>query len=209
MEFLVLALVVIYVLAMAAIGRMCGGGLGAEKLRKKGSPEGGVMPYNLSWIPEVLFGLGLGLPVTMVLKQHELWLFMAALVGAGCSAWSYGWMETGHRNAYSFLFKNFNPWKPHTLDPVVQKICRQLGVKVWSKQYCWVFMGVKGFLIGLPIFPFGLLLTVIWPAWYAFGAKQEELGRPLLPKMAGTEIAEYGTAGSAGLLAIIFMITFV
>lgn len=173
-------LVLLMATVCACLGRAAGGGLGAEKLNKKGAVDelgrdkGGIMPFSLSMLPEILFGAVLAVPVAFA------WGFWAWLAAA---AWCYLWMETGHGTAYTM---GRNPNIATKIDPktgkvrkqrlsyVVDPICRLLGKPLGGTFYSWLFMGLKGFLIGLPFFPFGLTLAFLWPASYEYGMRLRE-----------------------------------
>ena len=61
--------------------------------------------------------------------------------------------------------------RTQTLDKIVIPICRLFGWEVQGTEYSWVFMGLKGFLIGLLLFPYGLILAVLWPLSYYIGLR--------------------------------------
>jgi hypothetical protein len=154
----------LFILYMAAAARMSGGGLGAAFLNKRGDRDengkdkGGVMPVNLSFLPEVAFGLGFGWGLHQVVGG--LWFPLLA------AAWSYAWMETGHG---AVLQWGNDPaaaqgTRRHALTPVVDFLARCLGYEIGSRAYCRLFMAVKGFLIGLPVG--GLPLAALWPLAY-------------------------------------------
>jgi hypothetical protein len=170
------------IILMSILGRMSGGGIVS-------------LPRSLSRLPELLFAGGISVGVYAL--HASLPLALLALV------WSFFWMETGHGTAYSMgrkpalalsLRKQF-------LSRIVDPICLRLRAPLGGSFYCWLFMGLKGFLIGLPAFPFGLLLAVAWPAGYELGWRLKGKTR-LIP----TEIGEYATAAAAGVVVSLCLI---
>lgn len=126
----------------AVTARMSGGGLGGHK-----------MPHLL---PELLFG------------AMFLFVFGLNLHGLLAMIWAAAWMQTGHAKAYHMGFGFYNLTRKHTLDFVVEPLCKILNIDLGSERYCWLFMGIKGFLITLPIGGFGVLY---WPLSYWLGWK--------------------------------------
>lgn len=147
------------------ISRMCGGGLLAKKLP-------GI-------VPEIFFGAMFGFFALMQYSPS-----IAVIV----TAWSAAWMQTGHARAYHMGFGKLNPKRePHTLDVVMDRLPFAPG----SKAYCWVFMGLKGFLIGLPLgFVPALLFAVAWPMSYHISFRY----------LSDSWLAEYLSGAFAGLL---------
>ena len=151
-----------FIILMIFLARAAGGGFGAEYLRAK--EDGGAMPFNLSFLPEIIFGISFG-AASYVFSGN---FFYAACV----SIWCYLWMETGHGTVLQW---GADPQaakgeRRHTLTPVVEWICRQINartdfyIEFGDINYCRIFMAVKGFLIGLPFG--GLPLAVLWPLAY-------------------------------------------
>jgi len=172
--------------------RMAGGGFWAEKLNKKGAiddstgkDKGGIMPFNLSMLPEILFGAAFGAAFYIVTG----W----ALAALACAIWSYLWMETGHGPVLQW---GRNPaaaqgTRRQRLTPLVNAMCKGISIPVTKKksiqihglgyeiggvEYCRLFMAVKGFLIALPVG--GILNAFLWPACYEIGngrLKEQEI----------------------------------
>lgn len=173
------------ILVMAALARMAGGGLWAEKLNKRGEideatgkDKGGVMRFNLSMLPEVLFGVAFGLANWMLLDS--------VLFAAACAVWSYQFMETGHVFNWGQPVKR--PRGGQTLTPVVDFLARIFKIEKFiedgfspSKNYCRLFMAVKGFLIGLPVG--GIPLAILWPLAYEIGDRFDS--HPLKELLSG------------------------
>lgn len=155
----------LYCLVTAFLARASGGGFGAQKLNKKGAvddatgkDEGGIMPIDISFMPEVFFGFSFGF-------AHYL-AFDSFLLYGLVSAWSYIWMETGHGTVLQW---GNDPAaaqgeRRQTLTPVVEFLSDRLGFVYGDRNYCRLFMAVKGFLIGLPVG--GLPLAILWPLAY-------------------------------------------
>lgn len=160
-----------FIIFMACIARMAGGGLWAERL-----------PHP---VPEIIFGLCFG--VANYLAFENVWLALAVWV------WCYAWMETGHGTVLSW---GLNPddatgARRQTLTPVVEFICRKLGVPFGSVNYCRIFMAVKGFLIGLPVG--GIVLAVLWPLAYETGERLRK-----------HEVSEFTSGAFAAMAILLF-----
>lgn len=143
--------------AMAALSRAAGGGLFADKVWSR--------------LPEILFAVPFGVAAWQA--SGSIWCGIASWV------WSYFAMETGHGNAYhmGFTEKDF-PDRWQTLDYIVRPITGRLGFAPRSAGYCWVFMGLKGLLIGIPAGPVGLALALLWPLAYYVGFKYKKDSAP-------------------------------
>lgn len=97
------------------------------------------------------------------------WLF--AVPFALCSYLLYGWwgvlglfttylgMQLGHGN---FWLMEGAGDKPERLEWLVKKFYDNTD----SPLYSWICFGVKGFVIGLCVFPYGLALIPLWPLAY-------------------------------------------
>jgi len=136
---------------MAILARQAGGGMGAQHLHSK-----------LTWLPEALFALVIGI---VAYKIHgPVWASVGALT-------SYIFMQTGHGIAYHM---GRNPkaaqgTRKQTLSIIVDPICKALGWTLGERPYCYLFMGIKGLLIGLAVAPWGLLMAILWPLAYDIG----------------------------------------
>jgi len=109
-------------------------------------------------VPELLFVL----PFAYALYPLIGWWSLLAL------PWAYIWMQTGHANALPWGDGNHNPDRENTLSPLVKWICDKFDIIYYTKQFCWVFMMVKGFLISLPIGGIGFFG---WALGYDLGHK--------------------------------------
>lgn len=137
----------IIILAMAILARLSGMNL----------PR-----FVPAFLPEFLFGACFG--ATIFVTSGNWWL--ATIAGI----WSYAWMETGHGTVLQWGDK---PWeaigRKQFLTPVVDYLAKVFRFQKGSKDYCIMFMGIKGLLIGLPVAPIGLTLMVFWPLAYDIG----------------------------------------
>lgn len=169
--------VVIMTIWMMLVARLAGGGYIAPRL-----------PAPL---PEIVFGLTFGVAAFM-------WMGNPYLAFAG-AVWSYAWMETGHGNAYHMGFHQYKyPPRHQTLDFVVLPICRLFGWESRSPQYCWLFMGLKGLLIGASLGWYGLPLAILWPLSYWISYKFTD----------SSELAEHLSGACAGLLVALTFLSY-
>lgn len=142
---------------MALLARASGGGVGAHILDSR--KDGGVMPFNLTWIPESLFAFTIG----VVSSSHfgYGWLPFAVI-------FAYLAMQSGHGTFYNMRgWESANPDRKQSIEYVVRPIFNMFGWSIYKPAYSWACMGLKGMAIGLVLFPFGLLLAFLWPASYA------------------------------------------
>jgi len=156
---------------MAFTARLSGGGYFAPLLDKKGK-EKGIMPYNLTWLPELFFTLPFGL--TALWMYGEWWQGLLAWAGA------YIFMQSGHGTAYHM---GFYPQEALKIDPktgqrrvqklsmIVDPICKLFKKPLGGFWYCSLFMGLKGFLIAASVPVAALILAVLWPVGYYYGWK--------------------------------------
>lgn len=157
---------------MAILARAAGGGLFATRVP--------------SATPEMLFGLAMAAPVFAA--GHTL-------LGIAAAVWSYAWMETGHGIAYHMgRVPDQPPSRRQTLSTVMDWLEPRLGLVRYSRAWCWVFMGIKGALIGVPAGALGAaLLAILWPAVYDLGWSLRDKSR-----FQPTEIAEWLSGACAG-----------
>ena len=134
-------------IAMAVLSGWAGGTLVGHKLFGK-----------LKFMPELLFALFIGYAVFPILGFYALIPVI----------WSYIWKQTGHANALPWGDGGHNPDRTNTLSPAVKWICNKLGIELYSRGFAWVFMGLKGFLISLPV---GGLGVVGYPLGYEIGKR--------------------------------------
>lgn len=121
-----------------------------------GSLPGHKLFGRLDFMPEVLFSLAFVVPWYSVIGIYSLLI----------APWCYIWMQTGHANALPWGSGGHNPDRENTLSPVVKTISDKLGIEYYSINYARLFMAVKGFLLTLPAFGFGIIL---WPLGYEIG----------------------------------------
>lgn len=149
---------------MAIASRMSGGGLGASKVWSR--------------LPELLLSLPLGYCAYATTDKWYL-----GVIGFIVSFFA---MELGHGTAYKMTgYDDFGKGRMQTLDKVLQPFYVNLGGNLKSPLYSWLFMGIKGLLIGLAAFPFGLLLAILWPLSYWLGQVVEELNEPVAGYLSG------------------------
>lgn len=85
--------------------------------------------------------------------------------------WSALWLNTGHATAYdmgrdpSIAQSGRKEFLSHVVDP----ICNLLGWPLGGTKYCWLFMGLKGLLVGLPTLIVAPLFVVLYPLGYDLG----------------------------------------
>lgn len=169
--------IIIPTILMSVLARASGGGIVP-------------LPAVLSRLPELLFAGGISVGVYAL--HHSLLLSLLALL------WSYIWMETGHGTAFHMARNPTSAQgdRKQTLSRVIDPLCRAVGAPLGGVFYCWTFMGLKGLLIGLPLFPFGLPLVVLWPLAYELGIRLEEANVTSERGMAG----EWWAGAFTGLL---------
>lgn len=132
-------------LIMALLARASGGGLGVHK-----------MPSWFNRVPEFLFAAIVGYAAFGL-----TWYALAATV------WSFIAMEMGHGNAYHMgVHQHSFPPRKQSLDVIVLPISNWLGFENRSRGYGWLFMGLKGLLIALPLGWYALPMAVLWPLAY-------------------------------------------
>jgi len=164
----------------------------AHKLNKRGATDdkgndlGGVMPFSLTWAPEVLFALPFA--IAPAWAAHALfdtvviWQGVIAVVAGNISYWS---MQNGHGVVLPWGKPVLDPdeyektrVRTQGLTPVVNWFARRLDVPIdgpdglRSVQYCRLFMAVKGFTIGFPVG--GFPLAILWPTSYEIGERVEK-----------------------------------
>lgn len=149
---------------MALMARLSGGGYFADKIPKP--------------LPEILFGAGFG---------FFYWqIFDNTTAAALALVWSFAWMETGHGSVLKWEGRGN---RRQFLTPIVDFIYSALPAALkGGKNYCRLFMAVKGFLIGLPVG--GVLLAILWPLAYEIGhrLRRHEVSELLSGVFAGASI---------------------
>lgn len=182
------------IVAMAVLASLSGGSFpfsqllhGRDEVYDDGSSKGGLMPFNMTWLPELLFAVVIGF--SSVRGFENLGVDMSFLrffaVWAGTMAWAFLWMQTGHAAILPWDKVDTRPEmsRDNTLTPFVRWLCDLLKIEwfrykpgldggndypVYTEAYVWTFAGVKGFLIGLPVG--GVLLAGLWPFGYEIGS---------------------------------------
>lgn len=125
---------------------------------------GGSLPYSqkipnaLTWLPEFLFAL---------LLSSYIYLDAGYIITALVTAWVYIWMQTGHANALN-RGRNADPKRSNTLTPLVDWIGKRIGITNFGRAYSFLFFGVKGFIMGLPLG--GFIPGLLWPLAYDIGS---------------------------------------
>lgn len=191
---------ILFILALTLLAPLAGGSLkAAHLLNKKGAKDpygkdlGGIMPFSLTMLPEILFGACFGyafyvmieyIPVLMDLPTYVKVLWSISVAG-----WAYGWMETGHWHVLLFardisgyppaqqaaILEELAVRKPARLYPVAKVLAKILRIKekkadgTHTLAYCRMFFALKGFLIGLPFG--GIPFAFAWPAAYEIGTR--------------------------------------
>ena len=144
---------VLLIFYMAVTSRMAGGGFGAHKL-----------PKQVTWLPEVLFSMPFG----------AIWFYILGptLVGAGAfviaTAVSYIFMQSATWPALRWESHEPNLNRTATLLPISDWIADKFDVELGDEAYSWIYMGVKGFLITLPVG--GVVGAILWPLGYELGS---------------------------------------
>lgn len=141
---------------LAFLARAAGGGLGVDKL-----------PQWCNRLPELLFAVPFGVVAYSATGSLGWGIFSWV--------WSFVAMELGHGNVYRMggidgLYID----RPQSIEKIVRPIYSRLGGQLNHPRYSWAVMGTKGFLIGLPAFPCGLGLVVLWPLAYHIGHRIEK-----------------------------------
>ena len=163
-------MIYLYPIIMSIFSRMSGGGLGARHL-----PKG---------LPELLFGFCFAInayvhfgPIVSILA------WIAALL----------FMQTGHGTAFHMgRHPEYAIDRKQFLSSFVDPLCRFLKITIGSAAYCWIFMGLKGALIGISGGYQGLLLGILWPLSYEISWRLRN----------GTALGEWLSGVSAGMILL-------
>lgn len=97
-------------------------------------------------------------------------------------------LSTGHGRFFVMQGANLNDPNPEWIEKNL--VLRFYKGDITKPLYSWVCMGIKGLMIGLPVFPFGIALGLLWPAAYVVSNKCFKT----------TAIAEYLTGYFAGVI---------
>jgi hypothetical protein len=177
------------IISMAVLSAAAGGTLpGSHLLNKKGDKDehgrdkGGIMPVNLTFVPEMFFSAVIGFCSVTGIEYiahalgYSLNFVTLFLLWSILSGWSYGWMQTGHAAMLPWdkIDKLLTNYRDNTLTPFVQWLCGSFGIRyklssgIYTEAYAWMFAAIKGFLIALPVG--GLVGAVLWPVGYEIGS---------------------------------------
>lgn len=182
------------IIVMAVLSMASGGSLpGSHLLGKKGDSKAGIMPINLTWLPEMLFALVIGFCGMQCLENlgFEFSFIIGFFVWAALTGWAYIWMQTGHAAILPWdkADKRETKSRDNTLSPFVRGFCNLITIigsnQFWhiydyshtrydgdrayyTESYVWIFAGIKGFLIGLPVG--GFANAIFWPLGYEIGS---------------------------------------
>jgi hypothetical protein len=118
------------------------------------------------------------------------WLAMAGAVI------TVSFLGLGHGRVYAMKGANLSDPKPEKLERWFGWLYRG---DITKPGYSWYIMGLKGFFVGLPIFPFNLPLAALWPAVYAWAFQHYKDSAP----------AEWLSCGFAGLLASVVVVFYI
>lgn len=112
----------------------------------------------------------------------------SALIGFVGYALSYFGMQTGHGRFYAMKGANLADSNPEFIERYIASWAYRGDIT--KPAYSWFCMGIKGLIIGLAAFPFGLALAVLWPLSYWASIKLEN----------DTAMAEWLSGGFAGIV---------
>lgn len=148
---------------------------------------GGIWPKRPANLAEVLFSLPFGLAY-----HHPVIQTFACL-------WAFAWMTTGHAVAFHMgSGENFAlEGRKAPLSRVVDPLCHAARQPLGGSFYCWAFMGLKGFLIHLPLGLYALPMAFLWPLSYFIG---NVLCPKIFPETDGEMIAECLAGAFSGLV---------
>lgn len=160
---MIVAYCIAFISFMAWLARMSGGGAGSVWLvYHAGTKLGAFWAQQAARLPEILFGLCFGVANYLIFGD----IAWAALAWG----WSFIWMETGHGNYYhDGMLPTQYPDTPGTLERYsgLHWLLPRIGYPSRGKVYCRALMGLKWFLIGLPILSAAPMLAVLGPLAYA------------------------------------------
>ena len=151
-----------FIIAMGALSGLAGASYTIAR-----HLDGDGLRFSLAWLPELLFAVGFVYPWLGIAP----WYILPVIVAV-----SYLAMERGHWTvlAWDTVHKDeFSDRKRPTLEPLVDWLYRVMTKhKPMNRtQYSCLFMGVKGFLISLPIAGLGV---VAWPLGYELGHRLKD-----------------------------------
>lgn len=158
----------ILILIMMVLASLSGGSFpGSNLLNKRGYVDesgkdlGGILPFNGTNIPEVVFCLIIASVPHVYFNQHIISILPLFLI-------SYLGMQTATGPALPW---GLNPLesmsRARKLTPLINWISGKFKFQYGDINYCRTWMMVKGFIIGLPLG--GLPLAILWPLSYEIG----------------------------------------
>lgn len=153
---------------MAILSSLAGGTFPGSKSFEKQITLFDKLTINLTWVPELIFAVVIGAAVEYVTGSFILFVVATSV--------SYISMQTGHWTVLGwdqFHKDEFTTRTRPTIEPVVDLIQDKMNMDRYTDsdglnpEYSRLFMGVKGFLIGLPVG--GIITAVTWPLAYEIG----------------------------------------
>lgn len=126
---------------------------------------------------KTVWGLLFALPIalaSMAMFALPWWGFIIAFVVA------WRGFEFGHgtffamRGYYDGDSKEGDKPRIQTLEKMFRPLYVAVGGNITHPMYSWVMMGVKGFIIGLPLLWWAIPLAVLYPTAYWYGFKVEK-----------------------------------
>jgi len=190
------------IIFMALMGGYAGGSLpGSQYLNKKGEldengqDKGGVMPVNLTWVPELLFSVPFAWATAPLFRHLDL--INQCIIAGLVTAWCYAWMQSSTGPALHWGRDPQGMGKPRTLSPLVNWISDRLGFRRGDVNYCRTWMAVKGLLITLPVGGTGVLF---WPLGYEIGNRVGKAWVSECVSAAGAGVSIYIFSHVAGWL---------
>jgi len=119
-------------------------------LDKNGRDIGGVMPINLSNLPELLMGLIVILALVPVFGWYSIL--------AGC--WFYAWFQSGTWLMLPWWKEGVrDPERGGKIRPVSEWVAKKFGYEFDSEGHAWIFAAIRGFLITMPFGCLGLITS--------------------------------------------------
>lgn len=144
--------------------------------------------------------LSLPIAVAIGVNYGSFWAVVA------CFAWVFMWFQTGHALAFKMgadpatAQSGRKAFLSHIIDP----LCKATGKPLGGVFYCWVWMGLKGFLMHLPLGGWAGLMAVLWPLAYWFGNRFIPL---VVATVDGEMVAEYLSGAFSGIVLAAYILT--
>ncbi len=200
---------------MSYIFRTAGGGYDAKTLDEKLGAFGRSAP---EYVWTFFAATPMLIVSTLLIPYLTLWyhFVLYGLLIAGILLNCYFAVQTGHGVVLPWgnpiddpvehaKYKN----RTQALTPITNLLARIFGIAIdgpdglRSRNYCRLFMAVKGLWVGLSIFPFGLLLVFLWPHAYESGRTGSRLGRHDISELLAG--AYFGFCQGLTLSALMFL----